>query len=193
MSEFDRGASNAELAPPQVGDANEGIPPVTREPVLAFYSQEEVDAFMGKRLGAHRHAIEAYERLQPLIAQLREEYGCESDEELAAVLGEAKASGLRREGSAPTPADWAELMRQSPETDPRAVVRDPKVVRALRAGFKLSDAVKISTLLKKDAVRPRENGAARRPGSIRLDVSRMTDAQLDEIARRVKQGEQVKF
>lgn len=193
MSEMNMGASTAELAQPQAGDATETIPPVTREPVLAFYSQEEVDAFMGKRLGAHRRATEAYERLQPVLAQLREEYGCASDEELAAVLGEAKASGLRKENSAPTPADWAELMRQDPNADPRRVVRDPKVVRALRAGFSLTDAVKIANLLKSDAARPRENGAARRSGGIRLDVSRLTDAQMDDIARRVKQGEQVKF
>lgn len=193
MSEKAMGASNAELAQPQEGNAIQEIPPVTREPILAFYTQKEVDTFMGKRLGEHRQATEAYRKLEPLLQELRSDYGCDTNQELIAVLQEAKTSGLRREGSVPTPSEWGELMRQNPKTDLRRVARDPRVVRALRAGFSLADAVKISEWLRLEAARPRENGASRCRGGIRLDVSQLSDAQMDEIARRVKRGEQVKF
>lgn len=193
MAELDLGAREAELAQPQ-GDANEGVPPVTREPVLAFYSQEEVDRFMGKRLGEHRRATQAFEQLQPMLERLRQEYGCDSNEELTKlVLGPAEASGLRYGIGATTPEDWATLLEAFPEADPREVARDAKVKRAVRAGFTLTEAYRIAALLNDQAARPRENGAARHRSSIRMDVSRLTEAQMNEIARRVKQGETIQF
>lgn len=193
MAELNLGASKAELAPPQC-DANEPVPTVTREPVLAFYSQEEVDRFMGKRLGEHRRATQTLEQVQPLLEQLRKEYGCGSNEELTRlVLGQAEASGLRYGIGATTPEDWATLLQAYPEADPIDVANDPKVKRAVRAGFTLTEAYKIAALLKDASARPHENGTARHRSSIRMDVARLTEAQMNEIARRVKRGETIQF
>lgn len=193
MSENTLGASTAELAQPQDG-ATEPCPSAVRTPILAFYSQDEVDRFMGKRLGESRKIQEAYEQLQPMLVHLRKEYGCDNDRDLVGqVLGEAKASGLRYGIGATTPADWAALMQEHPDIDPIEVTDDPKVRRAMRAGFSLSEAVKIARLLNEGAIRPDENGTARHRSRIRLDIERMTDAQLNEVARRVRRGELVQF
>ncbi len=193
MAELNLGATEAELAQPQ-SDATEQSPSVTGEPILAFYSQDEVDRFMGKRLGMHRRATKEYEQVQPLLAQLRKDYGCDSNEELTRlVLGQAEASGLRYGIGATTPEDWATLLQVYPQIDPIEVANDPKVKKAVRAGYSLTEAYKIASLLKDESARPFENGTARHRSSIRMDVARLTEAQMNEIARRVKRGETIKF
>ena len=193
MAELNTGASLAELAQPQ-GDATEPGPSVTREPILAFYSQDEVDRFMGKRLGMHRRTTKEYEQVQPLLETLRKEYGCDSNEELTKlVLGQAEASGLRYGIGATTPEEWATFLQACPDADPLDVANDPKVKKAVRAGYTLKEAYKIASLLKEETARPLENGTARHRSSIRMDVSRLTEAQMNEIARRVKRGETIQF
>ena len=193
MSENTLGASTAELAQPQDG-ATEPCPSAVRTPILAFYSQDEVDRFMGKRLGESRKIQEAYEQLQPMLVHLRKEYGCDNDRDLVGqVLGEAKASGLRYGIGATTPEEWATFLQTCPDADPLDVANDPKVKKAVRAGYTLTEAYKIASLLKDESARPFENGTARHHSSIRMDVSRLTEAQMNEIARRVKRGETIQF